>query len=101
MSMLEKHFTVKELAEAWGLSDTKVRRMFHNEPGVVLVGEPSRRLGRKLKRGYYTMLIPESVAVRVYERMVQRKRPPSGRPQRFAPPASIPPAGSSSASPDS
>jgi hypothetical protein len=43
--------------------------MFQNEPGVVLIGEPSRRLGRKLKRSYHTMRIPESVAVRVYERL--------------------------------
>jgi hypothetical protein len=98
--MLEKHFTVKELAETWGLSDSKVRRMFQDED-VLKVGEPSRRLGKKLKRSYYTMTIPESVAMRVYERIVQKKRPPSGRPQRFAPPASPPPAGSSSASPDS
>ena len=69
MSMLEKHFTVKELAEAWGLSDNTVRRLFNNEPGVILLGKPSRRLGRKLKRSYYTMVIPESVALRVYGRM--------------------------------
>lgn len=99
MTMLEKHFTVKGLAEVWGMSVTKVRRLFKDEPGVVLVGEPSRRLGKKLKRGYYTMLIPESVAVRVYERMVQ-KRPPSGKLPRPSPPASIPASDSSSVSPE-
>ena len=99
MSMLEKHFMVKELAEAWGLSVTKVRRLFQNESGVVLVGEPSRRIGKKLKRSYFTMTIPESVAVRVYERMLQ-KRPPSGRPLRFATPGSKPVSDSSSVSPE-
>lgn len=69
MSTLEKHFNAKELGEAWGISDTKVRRLFKDEPGVLLIGEPSRRLGRKLKRSYYTMRIPESVAVRVHERL--------------------------------
>lgn len=69
MSTLEKHFSPQELSEIWVLSDTKIRRLFENEPGVVLVGEPSRRLGKKLKRRYYTMRIPESVALRVYERM--------------------------------
>jgi len=69
MSTLERHLSPKEIGEAWGLSDTKVRRMFQNEPGVVLIGEPSRRLGRKLKRSYHTMRIPESVAIRVYERL--------------------------------
>jgi transcriptional regulator GlxA family with amidase domain len=69
MSTLEKHFSPKELAETWGLSDTKIRRMFQNEPGVLLVGAPSRRLGKKLKRSYFTMRIPESVAIRVHERL--------------------------------
>ena len=69
MSALEHHFTPKELGERWGLSDTKVRRLFEKESGVLMVGEPSRRLGRKLKRSYFTMRIPESVAQRVHERM--------------------------------
>ena len=69
MSTLEKHFSPQELGEAWDISDTKVRRMFQNEPGVLLIGEPSRRLGRKLKRSYFTMRIPESVAIRVYKRL--------------------------------
>lgn len=72
MNTLERHFSSKELGEAWGISDTKVRRLFKGEPGVVLIGEPSRRLGRKLKRSYFTMRIPESVAIRVYERMRQK-----------------------------
>jgi predicted DNA-binding transcriptional regulator YafY len=99
MSMLERHFTVKELAEAWGKSPTRVRRMFRNELGVVLDGEPSRRLGKKLKRSYFTMTIPESVALRVYQRMVQ-KRSPSGRPPRPATPVSKPASGSSLVSPE-
>jgi hypothetical protein len=72
MSTLEKHLSPSELAERWGFSDSKIRRLFQNEPGVVLVGEPSRRLGKKLKRRYFSMRIPESVAVRVYERMRKR-----------------------------
>ena len=69
MSALERHYTPKQLGEIWGLSDTKVRRLFENEAGVLLVGEPSRRLGRKLKRAYFTMRIPESVAIRAHEKM--------------------------------
>jgi hypothetical protein len=72
MSTLERHFSSQELAESWGISPTKVRRLFKDEPGVVLIGEPSRRLGKKLKRSYFTMRIPESVAVRVYERMKKK-----------------------------
>jgi hypothetical protein len=46
--------------------------MFEGEPGVLRLGEPSRRLGKKLKRRYFTMRIPESVAIRVYERMREK-----------------------------
>jgi hypothetical protein len=72
MSALERHFTPKELGQVWGLSDTKIRRLFEDEPGVLLIGESSRRLGKKLKRSYFTMRIPESVAIRVHERMRNR-----------------------------
>lgn len=65
----ERHFTPKELGGLWGLSDTKIRRMFENEPGVLREGAPSRRFGRKLKRRYYTLRIPESIAVRVHRRL--------------------------------
>jgi hypothetical protein len=81
------------------MSVSRVRRMFRDEPGVVLDGEPSRRLGKKLKRAYYTMSIPESVALRVYERMVQ-KRPPSRKPLQPVPLAVKPASGSSSVSPE-
>ena len=99
MSTLEKHLSPQELAERWGFSDTKIRRLFQNEPGVVLVGEPSRRLGKKLRRRYFSMRIPESVAIRVYERMV-RKRHPSAKPPQPAPLAAKPPSDSSSVSPE-
>lgn len=69
MSAFEKHFSPAELGHLWGLSDTKIRRLFQDEPGVLKIGEPSRRLGRKLKRSYYSLRIPESVALRVHERM--------------------------------
>lgn len=72
MSMFEKHHSPKYYAELWGMSVSRVRRIFRDESGVLLDGKPSRRLGKKLKRSYYTMSIPESVAHRVYQRMVQK-----------------------------
>ena len=99
MSMHEKHHSPKYYAERWEWSVSRVRRMFRDEPGVVLDGEPSRRLGKKLKRAYYTMSIPESVALRVYERMVQ-KRPPSRKPLQPVHQHSQPVADSSSTSPE-
>jgi hypothetical protein len=99
MSMFEKHHSPKYYAELWGMSVSRVRRMFRDELGVVLDGKPSRRLGKKLKRSYFTMTIPESVAARVYERMVQ-KRPPSGKPLQPVPLAAKPPSDSSLVSPE-
>jgi hypothetical protein len=59
---LEKHFTVWELAELWGFSHMTIRRIFENEPGVLIIGSEETRYGRKRT----TMRIPESVAVRVH-----------------------------------
>jgi hypothetical protein len=70
----ERHFTPKELSGLWHLSETKIRRLFEMEPGVLRIGEPSRRVGRKLKRSYYTLRIPESVALRVHRRLTATGR---------------------------
>lgn len=61
----ERHYSVKELAELWNLSDRTVRRMFLQEPGVVEWGTCETRM----KRGYKTIRIPESVAQRVYRKL--------------------------------
>ena len=59
----EQHFSVAEIAERWSLSEDTVRRLFENEPGV-LVLEPSR--SRFSRRRYRTLRIPESVVERVH-----------------------------------
>jgi hypothetical protein len=69
LDRIEQHFTVDQIAEKLALSTDKVRRIFQEEPGVLKVGEPSRRLGRKLKRRYYSLRIPESAVIRVIARM--------------------------------
>ena len=71
---LERHYSPGDLAKLWSLSSDKVRELFANEPGVLLIGEPSRRVGRALKRSYFTLRIPESVAFRVHQRLAERKR---------------------------
>jgi hypothetical protein len=72
----ERHFTPIELAALWHLAPSKVRELFADELGVMRIGEPSRREGRKLTRAYFTLRIPESVAVRVHTRLTER---PSAR----------------------
>jgi hypothetical protein len=61
----EKHFSVRELAVLWGLSDRTIRRIFAGEPGVVAWGRDETRS----KRTYKTLRIPASVAQRVYRRL--------------------------------
>jgi len=62
---LEKHYSVSELAQLWGLSEKSIRRIFFNEPGVVKWGHDESRF----KRAYMTLRIPESVVQRVHRRM--------------------------------
>jgi hypothetical protein len=61
---LERHFSVAELASRWGLSEDTVRRLFLDEPGVIVIHRPRRRT-----RTYKTLRIPESVAQKIYERL--------------------------------
>jgi hypothetical protein len=62
---LERHFSVGELASLWDLSEQTIRRMFADEPGVLMWGHTEGRY----KRGYLTMRIPESVVQRVHCRL--------------------------------
>jgi hypothetical protein len=59
----ERHYSIAELAERWNLSPDTIRKLFENEPGVLVLGENSKR---RRKRRYTTLRIPESVAARVY-----------------------------------
>ncbi len=66
MLALEKHYRVGELAKLWGFAASTVIRLFAAEPGVVRIWSPSGR------RKYVTLSIPESVALRVHERLTQQ-----------------------------
>lgn len=65
----EHQFTPRELAELWKFDESTIRRMFIDEPGVLIYGKEQRRDGR---RDYVTLRIPESVVRRVYERRTRR-----------------------------
>lgn len=58
----ESHFTPAELAEAWQLDKSTIRRIFIDMPGVLKIG---RRVARG-KRRYVTLRIPREIAERVY-----------------------------------
>jgi len=62
----EPHYSVAEVAEIWKLSPSAVRRLFQREPGVLTIGEPRPKYGRR--RGKVTLRIPRSVLERVYRR---------------------------------
>ena len=64
-TVFERHYSVKELASLWNLSDRTIRRMFVGEPGVVEWGACERRR----KRAYKTIRIPESLARRVHRKL--------------------------------
>ena len=61
----ERHYSIDEISTLWGLSHKTIRRIFHNEPGVVELGTEESRS----KRAYITRRIPESVMRRVHRRL--------------------------------
>jgi hypothetical protein len=61
----EHHYSVADIAEMWGLSHDAVRKIFHNEAGVLVLGG----LGSTHRRRYTTLRIPASVLERVHRRM--------------------------------
>jgi hypothetical protein len=67
----ERHLTVEDVAGLWNLSHDSVRRLFEREPGVLVIVSPR---GFGSKRRYRTLRIPESVAARVYRRMLNPPR---------------------------
>lgn len=62
----ERHYSVGEVAELWGLSTDMIRKIFDQEPGVIALGNGTRLRGR---RRYVTLRIPESVLQRVHRRL--------------------------------
>src|ERR1017187_7640682 len=85
MAATDEHYRAAELAKLWGISPAAVRERFKFEEGVAFLGQH----GSAEKRAYTTMLIPASVAERVYASMLSaspaRRSPgpsasPSARP---------------------
>lgn len=66
----EKHYSLQELGELWGLSYSALRRAFEHEPDVVRLNSKGTRPG---VRTHHTFRVPESVARRVRARMLKGK----------------------------
>jgi hypothetical protein len=61
----EKHYSIAEVAELWGLSWTTVKRMIEGEHGILTFGNP----GSAKRKPYQTIRIPESVLQRLHTRL--------------------------------
>lgn len=64
-SPAERHYTPSEVAELWQFDVETIRKLFHDESGVVVLQSPIKR-GR---RPYKTIRIPQSVLERVHKRL--------------------------------
>ena len=63
---IARHYSPAEIAELWSLSADCVRKIFANEPGVLLIGNAQPKRG---KRSYTTLRIPQTVLDRVHRRL--------------------------------
>jgi hypothetical protein len=61
----ERHYSLAEIAEMWSLSTDVLRKIFQDEPGVLVLGAQSN----SRKRRYTTLRVPTTVLRRVYRRM--------------------------------
>lgn len=61
----EPKLSPQEIAKKYGLHASKVRRIFVDEPGVIRIGHSATRQ----KKQYFTLRIPLSVVLRVFDRM--------------------------------
>lgn len=59
---LERLYTPQDLARAWCVHVSTVRRLFQDEPGVLKLGQATTRNGT---RSYVTLRIPAAVLARV------------------------------------
>jgi hypothetical protein len=67
MVLDEDVFTVAEVAEKLQVKRDTVRRLFVNEPGVIVISFP-----RRGRRAYRTLRIPQTVLRRVLTRLTQQ-----------------------------
>jgi hypothetical protein len=59
----EKHYRIGDLARMWSVGRETIRKLIMREPDVIRI-----RMGRNKKHTTYS--IPESVAIRVHNRLL-------------------------------
>jgi len=69
---LQRFYSPEQVAELWALSSHTIRRIFENEPDVLVIEKP-HVYGKR--RRHRTLRIPESVVQRVYHRLAKKGRP--------------------------
>ena len=69
----ERHYAPKEVARLWHKDEDTIRRVFGDEPGVLRFPSMNRRKGT---RHYVSLTIPESVVIRVHERLEVKENIP-------------------------
>jgi len=62
---VERHYAPSEVGELWQFNVETIRRLFQDEPGVMVLQSPVK----KGKRPYTTIRIPQSVLERVHKRL--------------------------------
>lgn len=60
----ERHYSIQEIGALWGVSAKTIKRIFQNEPGVLVL--PSRGEGERPR-----LRIPESIVERVHRQLQQ------------------------------
>jgi hypothetical protein len=62
---VERHYAPSEVADLWKFNVETIRRLFQDEPGVMMLQAPVK----KGRRPYKTIRIPQSVLERVHKRL--------------------------------
>jgi hypothetical protein len=65
---LEQLLTPQQIAQAWQLDESTVRKIFCDQSGVLKIGKTGRRDG---KRDYITLRVPRAVYDRVLKERSQ------------------------------
>ena len=66
MLATEQHFTVKQVAQLWNVSQATVRRLFEDDPGVLKISMPSLLNRPRKHKPHVRLSIPASSLERIH-----------------------------------